>query len=75
MKKSDIIKDLLDEISRNGDLHVKNFKLTDENECTERKMLSGRFSKKGKRLEMNFTEFKEYVEKENSKLRGNHESR
>ena len=62
MKKSELIKQLIDELAKTGDMHILYYKISDSDMCQESSMLSPtRKNKNGYRAKMNLKEFNEYV--------------
>lgn len=62
MKKSDLIKELIDDIAREGDVYILSHKISDENMTSSSYMLSPtRLDKDGYKAKMNRKEFKTFI--------------
>lgn len=64
MKLSDLIKELQDDLDRDGDLYIYESKVVDENQSTGHAMLSKtRKDKNGHKAKMTFKEFQAWVKR------------
>lgn len=68
MKLSELIKELIDDLARDGDVYIYESKITDENQHVGHSMYSPtRKKKNGQKAKMTMKEFSKWVKEQKSK--------